>query len=95
MSDEQSNYRINEILRLVTNLVEQGQEHSAILKEHSAILKDHSSILKEQGQKLDNLTGKVDVMSGQLGGGVKKVISHEERLTVAEKNISVLQDSIH
>lgn len=80
MDNEQIGYRINEIFRLVTTLVEQGNEHSQILNEHS--------------QKLDNLAQKVDTMSGQLTDVAAKVISHEDRLTVAEKNIADLQSGI-
>lgn len=66
MNEEQISYRVTEILRLVTGLVEQGNEHGRILREHGQILNDHSQILKEHGQKLDNLTQKVDVLSGHI-----------------------------
>lgn len=87
MDNEQIGYRINEIFRLVTILVEQGNEHSQILNEHSQILNEHSQIL-------DNLAQKVDTVSGQLTDVAAKVISHEDRLTVAEKNIADLQSGI-
>ena len=95
MDNEQIGYRINEIFRLVTTLVEQGKEQGQTLKEHGETLKEHGQILREHGQKLDNLTQKVDTMSGQLTNVAAKVVSHEDRLTVAEKNIADLQSEVH
>ena len=72
MADEQLNYRIGEIFRLVTNLVEQGKEHG--------------QKLGGIDQKISALDRKVDLINGQLTDVIDKVLSHENRISVIEES---------
>jgi len=64
------NYRVDEIFRLVTSLVEKSTQTT--------------EKLDSMDKKLDSVDNKLEILSGQFGDVVSKVIEHEKRIGTIE-----------
>ncbi|MCD9185353.1 MAG: hypothetical protein LUM44_02895 [Pyrinomonadaceae bacterium] len=71
------------------------EDHSQILNKHSQILDKHSQILDKHSQILENHSQVLKRLEAKTDNIAETVMSHELRLTKAEKNIEDLQGGVH
>lgn len=79
----------------VTEIRQTQDKHSEILEDHSQILNKHSQILDKHSQILENHSQVLKRLEAKTDNIAETVMSHELRLTKAEKNIEDLQGGVH